>query len=227
MNTSQYVELVKMLGVNPGSPVHVGQAITVFERETRKELNCLSDEELQKLYADCGEGEDFLSAVKAMQDAILLNGERRFNGEYRNDAVSGAEVNRAGYVAPGNANGKGKHMAKNETKAENGAEEKAPKPAKEKVVLTVDQKAPSRKALLTAKLTLHGENYRREGTKGHQSIAILAENPGITGAEFEAAGGRLADIQWDMKHKELREKAKIEIELAPEPEKKEKAESEA
>lgn len=64
--------------------------------------------------------------------------------------------------------------------------------------------------LLKCKLTLGGENYRREGTKGHNTIKILAENPGILGSDLVAKGGRIADVVWDLKNEN--ERAKITVE---------------
>lgn len=43
---------------------------------------------------------------------------------------------------------------------------------------------------------LLAENPRREGTAGHKSWSVIKE--GMTVAEFLAAGGRSADLKWDI-----------------------------
>lgn len=68
----------------------------------------------------------------------------------------------------------------------------------------------TQKRLLECKITLGGENYRKEGTKGHTTMKLVKENPGILGSELEKKGGRLADVVWDLRHHQDKAKLKIE-----------------
>lgn len=42
-------------------------------------------------------------------------------------------------------------------------------------------------------------NPRRPGSFGHRSLGIICEDPGITYEEFQARGGRLRDLDWDIR----------------------------
>lgn len=43
------------------------------------------------------------------------------------------------------------------------------------------------------------ENVRRENTHGRRSLQIIMDNPGISVDGFVAKGGRLNDLNWDVK----------------------------
>lgn len=47
-------------------------------------------------------------------------------------------------------------------------------------------------------------NPRRAGSFGHTSYQIIMDNPGITGAEFAAKGGRWNDLSWDIERDNVR-----------------------
>jgi hypothetical protein len=47
-------------------------------------------------------------------------------------------------------------------------------------------------------------NVRREGSFGHTSLQIIMDNPGITGDEFLAKGGRLKDLRFDLQQQRVR-----------------------
>jgi len=50
---------------------------------------------------------------------------------------------------------------------------------------------------LSAKVS---ENPRRPGTKGHSSMQIIIENPGVSAEQYQALGGRTQDLNWDIAH---------------------------
>lgn len=45
------------------------------------------------------------------------------------------------------------------------------------------------------------ENPRRKGTAGYKSFELMKE--GLSVEDFVAAGGRMADLRWDIKHKHV------------------------
>jgi hypothetical protein len=93
--------------------------------------------------------------------------------------------------------------------------------AAEKVETEKKERAPrspfTKKKLLASQITMakSGKNYRKEGTKGHATMKIVQENPGITGQELVDKGGRIEDVIWDLKNEN--EQAKLTIK-EPKPE---------
>ena len=57
------------------------------------------------------------------------------------------------------------------------------------------------------------ENYRRPNSKGFKTMEILESKgaKGMTGAELEKAGGRLADVRWDLRIPEYRGGLKVTL----------------
>ena len=55
--------------------------------------------------------------------------------------------------------------------------------------------------------TPDGNNPRRKTSAGFKSLQLIIDRPGITTEEFVAAGGRLADLRWDLKHGNVRAEA--------------------
>lgn len=43
-------------------------------------------------------------------------------------------------------------------------------------------------------------SYRKEGTKGYATVDLILKNPGITVEQLEELGGRVADVNWDLKN---------------------------
>jgi hypothetical protein len=48
------------------------------------------------------------------------------------------------------------------------------------------------------------QNPRRQNSHGYRSLQIIIDQPGITTEDFLAAGGRLNDLRWDLKHGHIR-----------------------
>jgi hypothetical protein len=55
--------------------------------------------------------------------------------------------------------------------------------------------------------SLKAENPRRAGTNGWRSMEIIIANPGISTEDFQAQGGRLVDLKWDI------DKGNVEVRL--------------
>lgn len=89
-----------------------------------------------------------------------------------------------------------------------GATAEAPEeetPIESPVVAPAPQNGPAkrgRKATGAGKrlTAASSDNPRHKDSHGYRSLQIIIDTPGITTEDFVAAGGRLNDLRWDIKH---------------------------